>query len=122
MLLVHTKEYLHFLEEASVNGAIIDADTYVPKGLIHDALLAAGGAITGADAVLNQEVRNSFVLSRPPGHHAGRSHGAGFCYLNNVAIMVPYLQRRGLRRIMVLDGMHIMKLVQYGFYDDCSVL
>jgi len=123
VLLVHTKEYLHFLEEASVNGAIIDADTYVPKGLIHDALLAAGGAITGADAVLNQEVRNSFVLCRPPGHHAGRSHGAGFCYLNNVAIMVRHLQQRGLRRIMVLDwDAHHGNGTEEIFYDDPSVL
>lgn len=123
VLLVHTPEYLKFLEDASINGGIIDSDTYIPRNLIHDALLAAGGAITGADAVLNQEVTNSFVLARPPGHHAGRSHGAGFCYLNNVAIMVRHLQRRGLRRIMILDwDAHHGNGTEEIFYDDPSVL
>jgi acetoin utilization deacetylase AcuC-like enzyme len=90
--------------------------------LIHDALLAVGGAITAADAVLNQEVKNSFVLARPPGHHAGRSQGAGFCYLNNVAIMVRHLQRRGLRRIMILDwDAHHGNGTEEIFYDDPSV-
>jgi acetoin utilization deacetylase AcuC-like enzyme len=31
VLLVHTPAYLKFLEEASIHGGIIDADTYVPK-------------------------------------------------------------------------------------------
>ncbi|HPP77280.1 histone deacetylase [Methanospirillum sp.] len=123
VLLVHTPEYLQFLEKTSITGGIIDADTYVPKDLIHDALLAAGGAITGADAVLNQVVKNCFVLARPPGHHAGRSQGAGFCYLNNVAIMVRHLQRRGLRRIMILDwDAHHGNGTEEIFYDDPSVL
>ncbi len=123
VLLVHTAEYLKFLEDASVTGGIIDADTYIPKNLIQDALLAAGGAITGADAVLNQEVTNCFVLSRPPGHHAGISQGAGFCYLNNVAIMVRHLQSRGLRRIMILDwDAHHGNGTEEIFYDDPSVL
>jgi len=123
VLLVHSPEYLQFLEDTSVTGGFIDADTAVPKDLIHDALLAAGGAISGADAVLNQEVKNCFVLSRPPGHHAGRSHGAGFCYFNNVAIMVRHLQRRGMRRIMILDwDAHHGNGTEEIFYDDPSVL
>ncbi|NLV26667.1 MAG: histone deacetylase [Methanomicrobiales archaeon] len=123
VLLVHSLEYLKFLEESSINGGIIDADTYVPKNLIHDALLAAGGAICAADAVVNQQVKNAFVLSRPPGHHAGRSNGAGFCYLNNIAIMTRYLQRRGLRRIMIVDwDAHHGNGTEEIFYDDPTVL
>ncbi|QXO94988.1 histone deacetylase [Methanospirillum purgamenti] len=123
VLLVHSIEYLRFLEQTSVSGGTIDVDTYVPKGLIHDALLASGGAIAGAEAVLNQEVKNCFVLARPPGHHAGRSQGGGFCYLNNVAIMVRYLQRRGLRRIMILDwDAHHGNGTEEIFYDDPTVL
>lgn len=123
VLSVHSSEYLQFLEEASVRGGIIDADTIIPKNLIHDALLAAGGAIAGADAVLNRQVRNAFVLARPPGHHAGRSHGAGFCYLNNVAIMVQHMKHRGMRRIMVLDwDAHHGNGTEEIFYDDPTVL
>ena len=123
VLAVHAADYLKFLEQSSIAGGYIDADTAIPVGLIHDALLAAGGAISGADAVLNQEVKNAFVLARPPGHHAGRSHGAGFCYLNNIAIMVRHLQRRGMRRIMVLDwDAHHGNGTEEIFYTDPNVL
>jgi len=123
VLSVHSREYLEFLEDASIQGGIIDADTIIPKNLIGDALLAAGGAITGANAVLNREVRNAFVLARPPGHHAGRSNGAGFCYLNNVAIMVAHMKRKGMRRIMVLDwDAHHGNGTEEIFFDDPTVL
>jgi acetoin utilization deacetylase AcuC-like enzyme len=123
VLSVHTDKYLSFLEEASVTGGMIDIDTRIPPGLIGDALIAAGGAISGADAVLNQDVRNVFVLCRPPGHHAGPDRGAGFCYLNNAAIAVRHLQRRGMRRIMILDwDAHHGNGTQEIFYRDPSVL
>ena len=123
VLTVHTNEYLMFLEESSVKGGMIDYDTVIPPGLIGDALLAAGGALTGADAVLDQAVRNAFVFCRPPGHHAGRTCGAGFCYLNNVAIAVRHLQQRGMRRVMILDwDAHHGNGTQEIFYEDPSVL
>ncbi|PWR74006.1 histone deacetylase family protein [Methanospirillum lacunae] len=123
VLLVHDEIYLKFLEEASITRGMIDYDTLIPRGLISDALLAAGGAVTAVNAVLNQEVRNAFVLSRPPGHHAGRSHGGGFCYLNNVAIAVRQCQRRGMRRVMILDwDAHHGNGTQDIFEDDPSVL
>ena len=66
ILAVHSSEYIAFLEEASLTGGMIDYDTTIPRGLFGDALLAAGGAVIAADAVLNQDVRNAFVLCRPP--------------------------------------------------------
>lgn len=123
VLSVHTSEYLSFLEDSSVAGGMIDYDTVIPPGLIGDALLAAGGAVTAADAVLDQKVRNAFVLCRPPGHHAGCDHGGGFCYLNNVAIATRHLQRRGMRRVMILDwDAHHGNGTQDIFADDPSVL
>lgn len=123
ILAVHTSGYLEYLEEASISGGMIDYDTLIPKGLIGDALLAAGGAITGADAVLDQKVRNIFVICRPPGHHCGINKGAGFCYLNNAAVAVRHLQRRGMKRVMILDwDAHHGNGTQEIFYDDPSVL
>ncbi|HWQ65744.1 MAG TPA: histone deacetylase [Methanospirillum sp.] len=123
VLRVHTATYLEYLEQESILGGIIDCDTMIHPGLITDALLAAGGAITGADAVLDQVVTNSFVLCRPPGHHATAERGAGFCYLNNVAIMVRHLQRRGMRRVLIIDwDAHHGNGTESIFYDDPSVL
>lgn len=123
ILAVHTPDYLTYLEEASITGGMIDYDTIIPRGLIGDALLAAGGAVTGADVVLDRTVRNVFVICRPPGHHSGKCRGAGFCYLNNAAIAVRHLQRRGMKRVMILDwDAHHGNGTQEIFYDDPSVL
>ncbi|MDD1727475.1 MAG: histone deacetylase [Methanospirillum sp.] len=123
VLAVHDPGYLSFLEESSVTGGMIDYDTAIPHGLIGDALLAAGGAVIAADAVIDQTIHNAFVLCRPPGHHAGRSHGGGFCYLNNAAIAVRHLQRRGMKRILILDwDAHHGNGTQEIFFTDPSVL
>lgn len=69
-------------------------------------LIAAGGAITLAEAWRRGEVERAFALVRPPGHHAMRVvHGnRGFCNINNEAIMVEYLrQKYGIRRVAIVD-------------------
>ena len=75
--------------------------------LIKDAhRVSAGGAITAAEAVMKKEVKRSFALVRPPGHHAMRVvHGTrGFCTVNIEAVMVEYLRRHyGIRRVAIVD-------------------
>jgi hypothetical protein len=46
-----------------------------------------GAALAACEAVHARKVRNAFVCSRPPGHHA-RNDGevVGFCLYNNVAV------------------------------------
>ncbi len=124
VLEVHTKEYLEFLMRESEKGvSIIDYDTNIPKGVFQRALLAAGGAIRAAKAVLDREVDNAFAMVRPPGHHAKPWIGAGFCYLNNMAIMVKWLLKRGFERIAILDwDAHHGDGTQEVFYEDDRVL
>jgi len=120
---VHIPEYISFLRESSRRGGFIDFDTSIPPGLWDAALLAAGGAMRAADAVMDREAGNAFALVRPPGHHARMGTGAGFCYLNNMAIMVRHLQRRGVRRVMILDwDAHHGDGTQSIFYGDPTVL
>ena len=88
VLAVHTSKYIEFLRKESERGGVIDLDTAIPVGLFDIALLAAGGAIKAGKAVLEGEVDNAFAMIRPPGHHAHPYVGAGFCYLNNIAIAV----------------------------------
>lgn len=120
---VHHPEYLAFLEHSSRAGGFIDFDTNIPPNLLSHALLAAGGAIRAADAVLEGEADNAFALIRPPGHHARPGTGAGFCYLNNMAIMVKHVQERGMEKVMILDwDAHHGDGTQAIFYEDPSVL
>lgn len=44
----------------------------------------------------------AFATVRPPGHHAGRDYGHGFCLFNNAAIAAKYLSRNG-KRVMIID-------------------
>ncbi len=76
-----------------------------------------------SDAVCNGSVENAFALVRPPGHHARAGMGAGFCYLNNMAIMVRRIQKNGYKQVMILDwDAHHGDGTQDIFYKDSSVL
>jgi acetoin utilization deacetylase AcuC-like enzyme len=67
-------------------------------------LMAAGGLVEATRAVLDGEIDNAFALVRPPGHHALRDRGMGFCLFNNVAIAARYaLAERGLDRVLIMD-------------------
>ena len=123
VLSVHTKDYVSFLEKMSKTGGVIDWDTNIPIGLFEVALLAAGGAIKAAKSVVTKEVKNAFAMIRPPGHHAKPYTGAGFCYLNNMAIMTRWLQKRDFKKILILDwDAHHGDGTQEIFYDEDGVL
>lgn len=120
---VHTPEYVEFLRRESRRGGMIDYDTNIPVGVFENALLAAGGAIRAAMAVRDGEVDNAFAMVRPPGHHAKPYTGAGFCYFNNMAVMVKWLQKNGFRKILIIDwDAHHGDGTQEIFYKDNTVL
>ncbi len=103
---VHDPEYLRRLELACRRGDITleSEDTYLCKNSYGIALLAAAGAVAGAEAVATGKVDRAFCAVRPPGHHAGRAEGMGFCLLNNTAIAARYLQaRHGVSRVFIVD-------------------
>lgn len=99
LLKVHETEYIWNLKK----GLVEDTDTPAYENIYEYARLAAGGAILAAKV-------NGFSLMRPPGHHAGRNGTAlgaytrGFCYLNNIAIAVRWLNKSTL--ILDIDGHH----------------
>jgi acetoin utilization deacetylase AcuC-like enzyme len=89
-------------------------------------LIAAGSSLVVADAVINKEVDNGFVITRPPGHHAMTVvHGnRGFCNINIEAIMIEYLRKKhGIRKLAVIDtDVHHGDGTQEIFYNDPDVL
>lgn len=70
------------------------------------ALYAAGAPLTAIEYILNEKnppVR-AFCIVRPPGHHAHRDSGSGFCLFNNVAIAAKHLtQNLGYKRVLIVD-------------------
>ncbi len=125
ILRVHTPEYLHQLEAACRRGDLtLDAeDTYLCGNSYSVALLSAAGAMAGAEAVIAGKARRAFCALRPPGHHADRNTGMGFCLLNNTAIAARYLQaRHGVSRILIVDwDVHHGNGTQSIFLEDPSV-
>jgi len=102
---VHHTQLIHAIEEVCRQGlAVIDyAPTYVTKTSYDDALLASGGVIACARAVINGDARNAFAIVRPPGHHAEPLRAMGFCIFNNIAIAARDALAGGLQRVMIID-------------------
>ncbi|MFC6233996.1 class II histone deacetylase [Leucobacter soli] len=74
------------------------------KGGHQIAMLAAGGAIAAARAVVEGSVKNAYALVNPPGHHAERDRGMGFCIFNNAAIAASYAREvLGVQKVAIVD-------------------
>jgi acetoin utilization deacetylase AcuC-like enzyme len=102
---VHTEAYVASIEAASARGgAQLDLDTVVSQGSFEAAQHAAGGAVRLVDLLLDGSAPCGFSAHRPPGHHAERARGMGFCLFNNVAVAAQHaLDGRHAERVMILD-------------------
>ena len=125
ILRLHTREYVDRIKRESANlGGDAGELTPFGPGSYEIALLAVGGCITAVDAVLDGTVDNVYALVRPPGHHAERDTGRGFCIFANVALAALHAREvRGLSRIAIVDwDVHHGNGTEHAFYDDPSVL
>lgn len=82
---IHSPGYLELLQTASRKGKFLDADTYTTPATWELARQAVAGSVCVARTVWRGDARRGFALVRPPGHHASRRRGMGFCLLNNIA-------------------------------------
>lgn len=122
---VHDAAYIRHVESFCRSGrAIIDSiDTEISERSYHASLLATGGAMAAADAVMEGTVAHAFCAVRPPGHHALKDAAMGFCLFNSVAVTARHLQaRHGLERVLIVDwDVHHGNGTQDAFYEDPSV-
>ena len=122
----HDREYLRRAERACLDGApFVDTmDVAVCRRSFAAASLAAGATLELAEEITQKNIRNGFVLARPPGHHAERDRALGFCLFNNVAVAARYLRaRHRIVKIAILDwDVHHGNGTQHSFEEDPSVL
>ena len=126
LLACHTVEYLRAARRDVESGRpyLSTGDTDITRNSWDVAAQAAGGTLNAVDAVISGRARNAFCAVRPPGHHATRGRGMGFCLLNNAALAARYAQRRhGLGRILIVDwDLHHGNGTAETFYEDRQVL
>jgi len=121
----HNSDYAGLVRRvAEQGGGHLDMDTYIAAGSYEAALKAAGGLIDLTSAVLEGRLDNGLGLLRPPGHHATRSRGMGFCLFNNVALAAyAALETHSLERVLIVDfDVHHGNGTQDSFYTDPRVL
>ena len=101
---VHNPQYVQALEAfAQQGGGQLDADTVVSPDSYAAAVTAVAAWLDGVDTVIEHNAP-ALALVRPPGHHAERDRGMGFCLLSNAAIAAHYALSRGeVERVAIFD-------------------
>ena len=125
---VHTKAHIENIKSQSatrLGGDAGDLTTPFAHGGYEIAAMAAGGAIEMFDAVLAGKVKNGYALIRPPGHHAVRERGMGYCIFSNLAVAIAVAKRNrsnNLRVVVVDWDVHHGNGTESIFIDDSNVL
>ncbi|MYM33087.1 histone deacetylase family protein [Duganella sp. FT94W] len=100
----------------------MDSGTPLTAGTWTAAKTGADCAVNAAHALRLGE-RGAFVLSRPPGHHAGADFFGGYCFLNNAALAAQHLLDDGARKVAIIDiDYHHGNGTQSIFYQRSDVL
>ena len=101
---VHNRDYLEGMESCVLSGksSFMTQDTYTCPDSLFSILASAGLSLALADELLSGG--SGFALTRPPGHHAGKSNAEGFCFVNHVALCIEAISLKNPKaRVLVVD-------------------
>ena len=99
---IHSSDYIQKVRAYSERGWGCFESTQISPQSFDVACLAVSAWLDGID-VVSQLKRPAFVLARPPGHHALKDEGMGFCIFGNAASAAIYAQSIGIQRVGILD-------------------
>jgi acetoin utilization protein AcuC len=129
LYLFHDRTYIDLIKKAEKGEFSVEMfyaglgtdDCPIFESMFNFNSVTAGGTYQGAMMLLSDEAR---VVFNPIGgfHHAGKEHAEGFCYVNDIAVAVTDLVRKGLRVACVDLDAHHGNGVQDAFYDTDRVL
>jgi acetoin utilization deacetylase AcuC-like enzyme len=105
LALAHDPAYVASVRQlAEAGGGRFDADTVISPGSWDAATAGAGAVLDALDLVQTGAARRAFAAVRPPGHHALRAGGMGFCLFGNVAVAALQARAKyGLERVLIVD-------------------
>jgi acetoin utilization deacetylase AcuC-like enzyme len=120
MALVHTLDYIKRIE--LFGTGYLDSDTYMSEDSLKAAFYAAGAVTEAVERCKKGEIDRAFCAVRPPGHHAESDRAMGFCIFNNVAIGARYAQKKGYKKVFIVDfDVHHGNGTQHIFEQDDTV-
>jgi len=98
---VHTPAYLDALEELRMTPEIISSELPISREIVDAYKLAAGGTVRACEAALE----TGCAVNLTGGfHHAFADKAEGFCYINDIAVGIRWMQRKGrIERAFVVD-------------------
>jgi len=117
---IHSPDYIERVQNACERESSLDADTPVTSDSFHVARHAVGSAIHLARRGLSEKSPGFGVL-RPPGHHAKRDRGMGFCLFNNIAIAAHFAAQSGQKVAVVDIDVHHGNGTQQAFFNRSDV-
>lgn len=121
----HSAAYIEKLKRLSEGeGGLVGEYCRIGHGGLDVIAQAVGGDLAALDEVMARRVDNAFCLQRPPGAHAERESGFGFCVVNNFNILINRAREKyGLKRIMLIDfDNHYKNGIEQAWYGTDEVL
>ena len=125
LLRFHTGRYIESVADRSISGGgYLDyGDTPAFPGMFEAACAVAGTALDALEQIMSGASRRTF---QPVGglHHARADGAAGFCVVNDLAIVIQSLREiYGVRRVAYVDiDVHHGDGVFYAFEDDPELI
>jgi acetoin utilization deacetylase AcuC-like enzyme len=121
---VHDEKYISMIKDTAEQGEMyLDSDTYITSGSFAAAWETAHAAVAAVNDIMTEKFRRIFLAGRPPGHHAERNHGMGFCLINNTAVAAETaVSNHKLERVAVVDwDVHHGNGTQHSFYNRSDI-
>jgi len=122
ILRVHNPVYVERVKKLSQTGGMLSMDTPAPIGIFDTAMLVTGGTILAGKLLF--EKYQCAVNPLAGFHHASKSFSSGFCFFNDIAVVIEYLREKyNLERFQIIDlDVHHANGTQEIYYDDPTVL